>query len=830
MQKRYYILKRFLIIIFLGLLSLQLHANANQERKTAKAVRTSTPPVINGCLEDEVWQKAEPVTNFYQYEPHNDRPASHETYVKILYDDNSIYIGAKMLDPNPDSILTELGLRNSGDDLNADRFWININPFDDGINGFTFQVTASGVQTDINLAGSGSSRGFGGGRGDMDWDAVWESDVSITDEGWIAEMEIPYSALRFPRNDIHEWGINFWREIRRERETSSWNFVDRSVGDPLRYMGKLENIDDITPPLRLSFYPYTTGYVEKDDVQQEWGSTSNFGMDVKYGISPSFTLDVTLIPDFGQVQTDEKVLDLSPYEVKYDEQRQFFTEGVELFEKADLFYSRRIGDTPRGHRDVLEKKDEHEKVIENPLETQLINASKISGRTSSGLGLGFLNAMTSPAEATLMDTITDEKRKIITQPFTNYNLVVADQSFRNNSFVSLINTNVAGSADGYTANVTGTDFRVFDSSNMYSIRGSGALSQQYFSDADDNFGYKYDLSFGKFGGTWQYNYSRSVINDTYEQDDMGFLRRNNLIDDDVSLSHNIFSPFWVLRTLTNEISVNYSRLYEPDEFTDFSLSYNLRALFDNRFFLMFFSNYQPLGERDYFEPRVWGHFYETDESYDFRLMFSSDYRRRLYVDGNISYGKILSEYNQDEYNFRVEPTFRASDQFNMSYGFNYREQNNDIGFVSHDEDNIYFGKRQPTTITNTFNSTYIFTNELSLSFDLRHYWSRVDYDGNYYLLEEDGRLNPIQEDLQIPDINYNAFNIDMMLTWHFAPGSQLTLMWKNIIDHSRSDITYDYVDNLTHILGEPQINSLSLRVLYYIDYQAIQRLARNNIL
>ncbi len=817
----YYKFNNHILLLFLVLISLQSYAST--ERKTVKAIRISEPPVINGSLDDKAWQEAEAVTNFYQYEPHNDRPASLETYVKVLYDDHSIYIGAKMVDPAPDSILTELGLRNSGDDLNADRFWININPFDDGINGFTFQVTASGVQTDINLSGAG------GGSGDMDWDAVWESAVSITEDGWIAEMEIPYSALRFPRNDIHEWGINFWREIRRERETSSWNFVDRTIGDPLRFMGKLKNIDDIKPPLRLSFYPYTTGYVEKDDIQQEWGSTYNFGMDLKYGISPSFTLDMTLIPDFGQVQTDEKVLDLSPYEVKYDEQRQFFTEGVELFEKADLFYSRRIGDTPHRHHDVKEEAGEHEKVIENPLETQLINASKISGRTSSGLGLGFLNAMTSAAEAILMDTITDETRKVTTQPFTNYNLIVADQSLRNNSFVSLINTNVAGSADGYTANVTGSEFRIYDSSNMYSVRGSGALSQQYFSDADDNFGFKYDLSFGKFGGTWQYNYNRSVISDTYEQDDMGFLRRNNLTEDGLSLSHNIFAPFWNLRTLTNEISVNYSRLYEPDEFTDLNLRYNMRAMFHNRFFLLLRGNYHPMGKRDYFEPRVWGHFYETDQAYDVYLMYSSDYRRRVYVDGHIEYGEILSDYGQDEYRFNIRPTFRATDQLNMTYGFDYHNQNNDIGYVKHDNEEIYFGKRQPTTITNTFRSTYIFTNDLSLSFDLRHYWSRVDYDGNYYQLEENGRLDPIEKDLQIPDINYNAFNIDMMFTWHFAPGSRLTLMWKNIIDHTRSDITNDYVDNLTHILGEPQINSLSLRVLYFIDYQSIQRLARRDI-
>ena len=817
------------LVVVLSVIFLSQSFANNNDRKRVAAVRTPTPPVIDGSLDDTVWQKAEAVSGFHQYEPHNDRPASFETFVKILYDDNSIYIGARMIDPNPDSILTELGLRNSGDNLNADRFWIHINPFDDGINGFSFQVTASGVQTDINLAGAG--RGFGGARGDMDWDAVWKSAVSITDEGWIAEFEIPYSALRFPKNDVHQWGINFWREIRRTRESSSWNFVNRRIGDPLRYMGILTDINDITPPLRLGFYPYMTGYVEKDDIIREWGSTSNFGMDLKFGISPSFTLDMTLIPDFGQVQSDAKVLNLTPHEVKYDEQRQFFTEGVELFEKADLFYSRRIGDRPYEYHKAIKEAEEHEIIKESPLETRLINASKISGRTSSGLGIGLFNAMTAPAEAIIMDTITGDKREITTQPFTNYNLVVADQTLRNNSFVSLINTNVTGSADGYTANVTGTEFRFFDSSNMYSIRGAGALSQQYFADDDNNLGYKYNISLGKFGGTWQYNYERSVISDTYEQNDMGFLRHNNFIEDGVSLSHNIFDPFWRLWTLTNEVSATYSRIYDPNEFTGLNLGYDLRALFDTRLFIMFSANYQPLGKRDYFEPRVWGKFYETDPAYDFFLMYSTDYRKRVYVDGSISYYSILSDYDQHGYVFDFRPTFRASDRLNMSYGFNYDNKKNDIGYVSHTHtDSVFLGKREPTIITNTLRSTYIFTNELSLSFDLRHYWSRVDYDGNYYLLKENGRLDQINNNMHASDINYNAFTIDMMLTWHFAPGSQLTFMWKNIIDNRRSDIANSYIDNLNHILGEPQINSFSLRILYYIDYQSIQRLTHGEII
>ncbi len=814
-------LKGFPIFILMMLLWTQI-SHADSESRAISAFRTEQKPNIDGNLEEELWRTADVADRFYQYEPHNDhRAASFDTEVRVLYDDRAIYIAAMMFDPSPDSILLEMGMRNSGNNINADRFFVDINPFNDGINGFRFQVSASGVQTDSNMSGGGS-------RGDVNWDAVWTSAVRVNEAGWIVEMEIPYSALRFPRGDIKEWGINFWREIRRKREVSSWNFVNRRVGDPLAYMGLLKGINGIEPPVRLSFYPYVSNYVEKNGFDGGWANSFNGGMDVKFGISPSFTLDVTLIPDFGQVQSDAKVLNLTPFEVKYDENRQFFTEGTELFGKADLFYSRRIGAQPRNYGQAYLATDSHEVVKANPIETRLINASKLSGRTSSGLGIGVFNAMTAASKASLRDTLTGDIRNITTQGFTNYNLVVVDQSLRNNSFVSLINTNVSGAESGYTSNVTGTEFRFMDSSNMFRISGSGALSQQYFSGQNDVFGYKYDVRIGKFGGTWQYNYSRNVISDEYDQNDMGFLRRNNSVSDGVSLSHNIFDPFWRLWTLTNSFSVTRSALYEPNTFTGLDLQYSMRMLFDTRFFIGLNATYKPMGERDYFEPRAPGRFYRTEDTYNIRLTYSSDYRRRLYVDGNISLGRIREDVPQDNYGFMFQPTFRASDRLNMMYRLQYEKLKKNTGYVmQHNPDSVYFGSRSAPTWVNSFRTNYIFSNNLSLSFNLRHYWSRVEYDGQYFFLQTDGRLQPVAEDPGIGNINYNAFTIDMMLTWHFAPGSQITIAWKNVIDSSTESTAKGYWDNLSNIMNQPQINSLSIRFLYYIDYQNIQHLTRN---
>lgn len=807
-----------LLLLTFFFYSITIHAQARQNPKTLEALRIAHPPKMDGTLSDPIWQLAFPATGFMQYEPHNDRPASFESEVRVLFDDNSIYIGAILYDSNPELILTELGLRDADDKLNADQFWVDINPFNDGVNGFRFKVSASGVETDVNMSGSS------GNRGDLNWDAVWKSQVSITDFGWVVEMEIPYSALRFPKGAVQDWGINFWREVRRTRESSSWNFVDRRIGEQLGSMGLLSGLEGINPPLRLAFFPYVSGYMEKNGGNLGWARTFNGGMDVKYGISESFTLDMTLIPDFGQVHSDARVLNLTPFEVKYDENRQFFTEGTELFSKADLFYSRRIGTEPKGYRTISGQLQENEVIKENPVETRLINATKFSGRTSGGLGIGIFNGITAASHAILLDTLTNETREITTQPFTNYNLVVLDQSLRNNSFVSLVNTNVAGAVEGYTANVTGTEFRILDRSNMFRVSGEAALSQQYYSKAENNFGFKYDLNLGKYGGNWQYSYSRSVISDTYEQNDMGYLRRNNEVEDEVSVSYNIFNPFWRILNTSSGISFEYEQLFKPNTFTGMTLGYNFRVLFDTRFFIILRANYKPRGERDYFEPRVSGRFYETDDAWDAYLMYSSDYRKKLFVDGNFSYNRINSIYNQDGFNIDFRPTFRASDRLNITYGINFTERRNDIGYVMNQgPDSVYFGLRQNPITINTLRTSYIFSPRLAMNFDLRHYWSRVSYNGEYYLLKQNGRLQQIGQDLNRPDINYNAFTIDMKLTWNFAPGSQLSLVWKNIIDSRGNEISHNFIENLERTLNEPQTNSFSLKVLYYIDYQMIRR-------
>ena len=401
-----------------------------------RAERVSEPIKIDGKLDETVWASVHAAADFVQFEPVNGGPVSHPSEVRLVYDDKAIYVGAMLYDSAPDSILRQLSRRDGGGEgANADDFSIAFDTYNDNQNAFAFAVSASGVQTDSRHSALGE---------DIVWDAVWRSAVHIHEKGWSLEMEIPYSALRFSDKEIQDWGLQIRRTVRRHRETATWNPMDRATEGVVNQFGTLEGLTGLKPPLRLAVTPYVSGYLQKFSPGKGAGSPSyqryfNAGADLKLGVSKAFTLDMTLVPDFGQVVADNQVLNLSPFEVQFKENRQFFTEGTELFNIANVFYSRRIGGEPRNYYHINDSLRNGESVLSNPSKGRLLNAFKLSGRTQGKTGIGVFNGMTSASHAQV--TGPDGDREIMTQDFTNYNVAVVDQSLRNNGYVSLINTN-----------------------------------------------------------------------------------------------------------------------------------------------------------------------------------------------------------------------------------------------------------------------------------------------------------------------------------------------------------------------------------------------------
>ena len=781
------------------------------------AIRIPTPPKIDGHLDEDVWVNTFcSATDFIQRSPKPGLPASKQTEVKILYDDASVYLGITLYDASRDSILQEFTLR---DDLgNTDYFTVYLDTYNDDLNAFEFSVTAAGVQVDARRTPVGYDR---------NWNAAWYSEVQMDENNWYIEMEIPFSALRFPKSPIQFWGVNFRRTIRRNNEHAYWNEIVPEVSGFINQFGRLSGIKNIKSPIRLSVSPYVSSYLNHysgNEESPESTSTSfKAGMDLRYGINDAFTLDMILIPDFGQVASDNKVLNLSPFEVQYAENRQFFKEGTELFDKGDFLYSRRIGGKPIYYKNADDHLADDEEIVNNPTESKLINATKISGRTRKGLGIGLLNAMTSATYATIRNGEGIE-RQVLTNPFANYNVVALDQNLKNNSYVSLINTNVLRKGEAYDANLTGGTFRFANRQNSFAVSGRGALSQKYGLKNGDEFGFMSYLSLAKIGGNFRSSVSYYVEDDRYDPNDLGYLGANNEMHTSAYLGYRIYEPFWHLLDFSTDFSVTYRTLYKPNVFTSLKVDASVEGTFRNFLSLEIRHENAPVERYDYFEPRVKGRYVIDPKYQEWRVSMNTDSRKQLAVWSYVGYTNY--DFKEGE-NFRVgiSPRFRINNKLSFSGSFNFSDRHDDFGHVDHHE-LITFGLRDIQTVNNIFSTKYTFNNKMGLAFRMRHYWSEAEYK-DFYTLTEDGRFAD-SDYAENENRNYNAFNIDMVYSYTFAPASEISIVWKNSVTSDEDFMREGYTDNINQVLSSPQNNNISVRILYYLDYSMLKKSSGNN--
>jgi hypothetical protein len=387
-----------------------------------QAVRASSPIVIDGRLDDAAWRAAVPATDFLQRDPDEGKPATERTELRIAYDDDALYIGARMLDREPKRIVRRLSRRDGSAD--ADRIRLYLDPRHDHLTGFIFEVSAANVQGDAVL--------FNDSWDDNSWDGVWTSAVSVDGEGWTAEIRIPFSELRFPASEHQTWGINVERYIQRKNENDWLELVPKKESGIASRMAHLTGLDGIRPRRRLALLPYLIGRSELmapaagdpfNDGSRLFGST---GLDVKYGLGSNLTLDATVNPDFGQVEVDPAVVNLSDFETFFEEKRPFFIEGSQIFSnfgrngannfwgfnrsEPSLFYSRRIGRPPQGDADG--------QFVSRPSATTILGAAKVTGKIAGGWSVGILEAMTQRESARLADGPSRRVQEI--EPFTSY--------------------------------------------------------------------------------------------------------------------------------------------------------------------------------------------------------------------------------------------------------------------------------------------------------------------------------------------------------------------------------------------------------------------------
>ena len=806
---------------------LSINAQEITENKSYEATKTASKPTIDGNLNDETWLRITATANdFIQREPNLGEKSNYKTEVKIAYDDEAIYIGAVLYDAYPDSILKQLTARDKIG--NTDWFGIVLDTYEDGNNGVGFIVSAAGVQFDTKYSVFGE---------DENWDAVWESAVLIVERGWTVEMKIPYAALRFPDKSEQVWNFNIVRTVRRTRENSWWNFYDPSKNGFLNQAGKLKGIKEVVSPLRLFLNPYVSGNLQttKSNGENSVSRGFNVGMDIKYGINEAYTLDMTLVPDFGQVVSDDVVLNLSPFEVQFNENRQFFTEGTELFQKADLFYSRRIGGTPINYYDVQALTDEGYTIVDNPNNVQLINSTKVSGRGKKGLGVGVFNSVTNKTTA-IVENTDGVQSEIQTNPLTNYNVFVLDQNLKNNSYVSLINTNVFRNGDAYEANVTGTEFRLNNKENTYYTYGSGAVSQLYHEGFNNpDLGFRSNIGFGKSSGVVQFEYQNTVLSDTYDNNDLGFLSFNNQITNQIQFSLNRFKPYGPFLRGNFNINTSLDHQYSTQRFSSFGINMDFFILTKTFFAFGGGTFFSPLESYDLFELRTDNRVLAVPTSREHWGWISTDYRRKVALDVNI-FGSVANQEGRNNLNISIGPIFRVNDRLSFRLSTDYSKNNNYIGFVGRDTtqvnlDEPIVGRRDSKNIENVLSSSYIFNNKMGLTLRARHNWTEAVHD-SYYHTDTDGQL--LENDLtglntdetSKYNYNFNYFSLDLVYTWQFAPGSFLTANWKNNINPPNSAVGENYFFNLSNTITNDQTNIFSIKIIYFLDYLSIEQMMR----
>ncbi|MDD4149458.1 MAG: DUF5916 domain-containing protein, partial [Bacteroidales bacterium] len=585
-------------------------------------------------------------------------------------------------------------------------------------------------------------------------------------------------------------------------------------------MGIIENINNIEAPLRLALMPYVSGYV--NSYEKVWGKSFSGGLDLKLGLSETYTLDMTLIPDFGQTKADEVVLNLTPHETYYSENRPFFTEGTELFNKCDLFYSRRIGKTPQGFSAVNGQANNNElEIIKNPSVSSLINAFKISGRSKNNLAIGVFNAVTANTWAKVKYSDNTEKT-ILTEPATNYNILVLDQSLGQNSFINFTNASAIMPSNNYLSNVAAGYLKIMDKSNLFGVAARGAYSTRNAEKTNIDNGWYLDASVGKKTGKWIYELGTEIISDEYNPNDLGYLTEFNQITNYAELAYRKFSQFGIFNETQNSVKLTQKSLFENMSFVGADIHfYNY---FTTKKHVSVWNNLTiPLSdENDYYEPRTIGRFYKRPALFCEDVFVSTDYRKKLAFD--IKAGVYFDLVSRKGVWGSLSPITRIGKRVSLRYTIHADYDIGAAGFVENNNGRIVLGSRDVITFTNSFNSSFVFTNKLSVSLTARHYVSGVEYL-DYYNLLDDGKLENNNSYSGTSNYNFNAFNIDLLLSWNFLPGSYLSVMWKNQI-FALGDVPHDYpmpnyYDSFKQVWHSSQANNLSLKIIYYLDYNSI---------
>ncbi|MDZ7362631.1 MAG: carbohydrate binding family 9 domain-containing protein [candidate division KSB1 bacterium] len=730
---------------------------AGDHDRTLLAVRTATPPKIDGFLIEPAWALAPAAADFLQRDPHEGQPATEATEIRVLYDDEALYFGCMMHDREPDKIMARLTRRDN--EIESDVISIRLDSYHDHKTAYEFTVLASGVKVDILQFNDARSE-------DDSWDAVWdvktqilrgEIDVAgngaLTPRGWSAEIKIPFHALRYsPAKDGKNiWGLNFIRRISRKQERSHWVLVPKSESGFISRFGHLMIEGDLPSPRRLELLPYSIGksrfthptLVTPPDATHAF--SSNAGFDLKYGLSNNLTLDLTVNPDFGQVEADPAVLNLSTFETFYPEKRPFFIEGTQILQFTTfggrfgpgLFYSRRIGqggDEP----------------------ATILGAAKITGKTAGGLAIGALQA------------VTDKK---LDAPAASYSIVRLKQDLLENSTLGMIATAVARE-NRFPAFTGGVDWNLRFQQSIYGLDGFFAGSQTTQDLTRRITGASGRLRFGKDGGKhWLYSISTDFTGRHYNINDAGFSRRPNDYGANFELRYKEDQPGKILRRWNIRADRHLRWNFDGAQlFNDYGV--NTRWEWLNYWEMGLRSRYSLAADDDR-ESRGFGR-YRKPRSFSAGFEFETDSRKPIIAEFETEH--LRDAKGQRQWNTALGAEIRPTTWAEINLQLGYGRSRDREAWVDNPGDSLsVFGFRDTDEYDLTLRSNLTFTRDLTLQIYGQAFVAKGHYDRFKKLVTPTTLIPYAYHDN--PDFNEQAFHLNVVWRWEYRPGSVLYLVW-----------------------------------------------------
>ncbi len=812
-------------------------AQEAKPRPSYQAVRAAKAPVIDGDLSDAVWQNAPEITGFTQREPDEGKPARQQTRVKIAYDDDAIYFAAVMED---DGKVTPLLARRDSSLDNGDYLRISIDSQHDRQNGASFLVNASNVQGDMIL--------YNDIYDDSSWDAVWDSSTKITGGGWTAEVRIPLSQLRFPDQAVHTWGFNIGRWTARLAENSRLVHTPRTESAFVSHFADLAGIEGIKPRRGFEVVPYGVARTDlhsraDNPFIQSSAHRVDAGVDLKYGLTSNLTLTGTINPDFGQVEVDPAVLNLSQFETFFPEKRPFFTEGANIFRFGNgpansrwgfnmwfptFFYSRRIGRSPQGSLNA-EWQD-------GPGETTILGAGKITGKVGKGWTIGVLDAVTDKEEAWFQNGLTVGKEAV--EPMTNYLVARAMKEYGKDSRAGFMFTSVNRSLDGALGNslresayFAGVDGHTLFKNKTWILEWLGGTTlvegsetaiaatqrsgARYYQRPDAQHveydptrsslsGWMSRVLFAKQKGKWRPNLQVQMLSPGFELNDVGFLPRTDAISTHAVLHYVDTDPKKYWREMSGWVGKYQNWNFDKD-LTANGIAGNIYFQFKN-----------------YWEAYMWGG--GQGDKIDDRATrggpamiwrgnrylgggFGSDSRKKF--SGALETERWTNEFGSEGFFLWTSLTYRPMPAVRLTVSPSYNQSREAVQYVTTIPDSAYtptYGNRyvfstlEQKTIDIGIRTEWTMNARLSFQLYLQPFVASGDYSGFKYLTRaRDDEFTPIDRlsfdanentyradavSFGNPNFNFRSVRGSAVVRWEFRPGSAMYIVW----NENRADV------------------------------------------